>query len=208
MVINLVEMIQDGDSDCAWDQPCKFGHRVEGHAVYCHNESWDDSPRKCRRTWATGGDIKDEDCPGFQRNIEFAGALDPTPVAEPRCTKCGGSKLVESHPGRTKTCTRCMGEGRDPQTMKLSDFAQNVLERLISDNLGDFDDFDPQAVIADSESDAKDVLGLERLSLVEIRSMQARPKMGITVFLCRLTGKGAVVLRAIWKAKLEKEKAE
>src|SRR3990167_11162825 len=34
---NLVELI-GGEDDCAFDQPCAFGHRVNGHAVYCHNE--------------------------------------------------------------------------------------------------------------------------------------------------------------------------
>jgi len=69
--LNIVELLQDDDSDCAFDQPCRFGHRVEGHAVYCHNEDWADSPRKCRRTWYTNGRIKDEDCPGFELNPEF-----------------------------------------------------------------------------------------------------------------------------------------
>ena len=36
---NIVEMVADQD-DCAWDQPCAFGYRVEHHAVYCHNEKW------------------------------------------------------------------------------------------------------------------------------------------------------------------------
>ena len=62
--MNIVEMIADED-DCVFDQPCKYGHRVEQHAVYCHNEEWKEAPRKCRRTWYTGGDIKDEDCEGF-----------------------------------------------------------------------------------------------------------------------------------------------
>lgn len=65
--VNVVELIASGD-DSAFDQPCRFGHRVEGHAVYCHNSRWIDSPRKCRRTWYTGGRIRDEDCPGFEPN--------------------------------------------------------------------------------------------------------------------------------------------
>lgn len=67
----IVEMITAGDDDCAYDQPCKFGHRVEGHAVYCHNEGWLYSPRKCRRSWYTGGETRDEDCKGYQPNPNY-----------------------------------------------------------------------------------------------------------------------------------------
>jgi hypothetical protein len=65
--MNLVEIIAEPD-ECAYDQPCKYGHRVECHAVYCHNQAWSDAPRKCRRTWYTGGEVRDEDCPGFAPN--------------------------------------------------------------------------------------------------------------------------------------------
>lgn len=65
--VNLVEMVAESD-DCGFDQPCAFGHRVEGHAVYCHNDAWSGGPRKCRRTWYTGGEERDEDCPGFCPN--------------------------------------------------------------------------------------------------------------------------------------------
>ena len=54
-----------GDN-CAFDQSCKFGFRVGGHSVYCENENM--PCRKCRRTWFTGGEVKDEDCRGFERN--------------------------------------------------------------------------------------------------------------------------------------------
>ena len=64
---NLVEMFAD-EEDCAFDQPCAYGHRVEGHSVYCHNNHWKDAPRKCHRTWFTGGEVRDEDCPGFKTN--------------------------------------------------------------------------------------------------------------------------------------------
>lgn len=74
--VNLVEMIQDEDADCAFDQPCAFGHRVNGHAVYCHNSKWLYAPGKCRRTWYTGGKTRDEDCEGFQPNPRF----DPEPT--------------------------------------------------------------------------------------------------------------------------------
>ncbi len=64
----VVELVADPE-DCAWDQPCKYGHRVEHHAVYCHNHNWADSPRKCRRakSWAFGQDMDTHrDCPGFE----------------------------------------------------------------------------------------------------------------------------------------------
>jgi hypothetical protein len=64
---NLMEMVAD-PHECAFDQACRFGNRVGGHAVYCHNEQWEDAPRKCRRTRYTGGVERDEDCPGFEPN--------------------------------------------------------------------------------------------------------------------------------------------
>jgi hypothetical protein len=68
--INVVELATSGaDYDCAFDQPCCFGHRVEDHAVYCHNEGWPDSPRKCRRNRT---DYRHEDCPGFVANPEYS----------------------------------------------------------------------------------------------------------------------------------------
>lgn len=70
MVINLVELIAD-DDESGFDQPCAYGNCVKGHAVYCHNETWPDAPRKCRRTWYTGGEERDEDCPGFAPNPNF-----------------------------------------------------------------------------------------------------------------------------------------
>ena len=65
--MNFVELIAEPE-DCHYDQACIHGHRVNGHAVYCHNTEWLDAPRKCRRTWATGGEVRDEDCPGFMAN--------------------------------------------------------------------------------------------------------------------------------------------
>ena len=65
---NIVELIAEPE-ECAFDQPCRHGHRVETHAVYCHNQAWKDAPRKCRRTWYTGGSVRDEDCGGFEPNL-------------------------------------------------------------------------------------------------------------------------------------------
>lgn len=65
------EIIEGIDEDVVFDQPCKFGCRVNGHAVYCHNEEWNDKPRKCRHTWYYGKDkkgIQDKDCEGYEPN--------------------------------------------------------------------------------------------------------------------------------------------
>jgi hypothetical protein len=78
--LNVVEVI--ADDDCAFDQPCAFGHRVEGHAVYCHNEAWPNSPRKCRRTWYTSGRVRDEDCPGYVANPDYVSGR--SPIGQPR----------------------------------------------------------------------------------------------------------------------------
>lgn len=70
-MINVVELMADVD-DCAYDQLCKYGHRVEHHAVYCHNDKWADAPRKCK--WGKrfyGSDkvgMQEGDCPGFEAN--------------------------------------------------------------------------------------------------------------------------------------------
>ncbi len=66
-MINLVEMMAES-GESAFDQPCKHGNRVGGHAVYCHNDDWENAPRKCCWTWYTGGAQRDEDCPGFAPN--------------------------------------------------------------------------------------------------------------------------------------------
>lgn len=65
--LNIVELVGFGD-DSAFDQPCAFGHRVDDHAVYCHNEAWPDGPRKCRRN---RDDYRHEDCPGFVANPDY-----------------------------------------------------------------------------------------------------------------------------------------
>ena len=72
-MFNIVEFLSHTENPeaSAFDQPCKFGHRCESHAVYCHNDDWAEGPRKCRRTWYTGSEDRDEDCPGFQPNPEF-----------------------------------------------------------------------------------------------------------------------------------------
>lgn len=78
--VNVVEIVAK-DEDCAFDQPCCFGHRVESHAVYCHNEAWPDSPRKCRRN---RDDFLHEDCPGFVRNPDVVDNEDDGCSPNPR----------------------------------------------------------------------------------------------------------------------------
>lgn len=67
--LNLVEMV--AGADCAFDQPCAHGHRVEQHAVYCHNETWLYAPRKCKRS-RNREDYRHEDCKGFRPNNALA----------------------------------------------------------------------------------------------------------------------------------------
>lgn len=66
MLFNTLE-----EEDTAYGQSCAYGFRCGGHAVYCNNNEWKDAPRKCRRNWYTGGDIRDEDCPGYLRNDNY-----------------------------------------------------------------------------------------------------------------------------------------
>ena len=60
--MNVVELIAD-PKDCAFDQPCKYARRVETYAIYCHNNEWEDGPRKCYRTF--NKDFIFQDCHGF-----------------------------------------------------------------------------------------------------------------------------------------------
>lgn len=66
---NLVEMFAE-ESEQYFNQKCKFGNLVKGHAVYCHSEN-PNAPRKCTRTWYTGGQVNDEDCQFYEPNPNF-----------------------------------------------------------------------------------------------------------------------------------------
>jgi hypothetical protein len=71
-MMSLVEMVTSDDKQ-SFNQKCKFGNLVEGHAVYCHNEDLK-APRKCCHTWYYGNSKKgyqDEDCPLFEINPKF-----------------------------------------------------------------------------------------------------------------------------------------
>lgn len=68
-MINLVEMFADPD-DMSFNQQCKHGNLVSGHAVYCHSDN-PEALRKCRCSWYTGGRVKDEECPFYEPNLDF-----------------------------------------------------------------------------------------------------------------------------------------
>lgn len=61
---NIVEQILADPEECAFDQPCAWGHNVKGHSVYCHNTAWLYAPRKCRRGW----DGTHTSCAGYRKN--------------------------------------------------------------------------------------------------------------------------------------------
>ncbi len=65
---NLVELLDDEEQE--FDQPCKFGNRVGGHAVYCHSKN-PKAPRKCRNSWYYGKEHLDSECPFYQPNPNF-----------------------------------------------------------------------------------------------------------------------------------------
>jgi hypothetical protein len=197
MTINIVELAADQD-DCAFDQRCKFGNRVEDHAVYCHNDAWVDGPRKCRRTWYTGGTTRDEDCPGFQPNEAFQGSLETPILNAPLCGTCGGAKLVPADPqrGTVETCDRCQGTGEEPPRIELAKWEIYVLESCIG--ASHQHPFDHHTAILSGEpfrlKEFPDRL-LEE-GLLEMRSVgRDGPALIHTV---RLTRKGYAVLIACW----------
>lgn len=65
---NIIESLSD---DCAYDQPCIYGLRVEQHAVYCHNEAWLYAPKKCHRSIEKTDKRYYTNCPGFKSNPKF-----------------------------------------------------------------------------------------------------------------------------------------
>lgn len=197
MAFNLVELVTAGDEENAFDQPCKFGHRVDGHAVYCRNDAWTDGPRKCRRTWYSGGEIKDEDCPGFQPNAEFKGALNPTARDGQTCSKCSGSKLIPGREGTVETCPLCMGDGIEPKPIKLSQFAQDTLELCCLHSGKSQGQFENQVRMVEKKSQMDDIFKLEELGLIQVRSVNyAKDVRGV---LYKMTMKGDAVMRANWK---------
>lgn len=60
---NVVEILAD-EEDCAFDQPCLYGYRVENYKVYCHNNVWLYAPSVCHRSLS----YPHAQCPGFKEN--------------------------------------------------------------------------------------------------------------------------------------------
>lgn len=76
---NLVPALCADDDEVVYDCPCAWAQRVKGHAVYCENEGWLYSPRKCRRgpgSW--DGAPPQETCPGFKPIVKQATAVSGT----------------------------------------------------------------------------------------------------------------------------------
>jgi hypothetical protein len=194
--VNIGELIAD---ESACDQPCRFGNRVEGHAVYCHNDAWEDSPRKCRRTWYTGGEVKDEDCPGFQANPDFKGTVSPTPLAGSPCAACGGSRIKPTDRGTVATCERCVGEGVEPGPAKLTSFQEDALSSGMGHSGRHSGQYERYVVMAKTREQGSDVCQLADSGHVELHSMSFAD--GVTAFLLTLTGKGDATMRANWKAR-------
>lgn len=70
--LSLMELVTE-DEQQSFNQRCRFGNLIEGHAVYCHCEN-PESPRKCRQTWYFGEKAKgrqDEDCKFFEANPNY-----------------------------------------------------------------------------------------------------------------------------------------
>jgi len=79
------------EGEAAYDQSCRFGHRVGNHSVYCHNRTWQEAPRKCPRTWWSGGEDRDEDCPGYARN-PLLSDTEHAPEKEEEGSPCGDTQ--------------------------------------------------------------------------------------------------------------------
>lgn len=197
MAFNSVELM--AADDCAFDQRCRFGHRVEGHAVYCHNDLWDDGPRKCRRSWYTDGRVRDEDCPGFEPNPSIEGGFDPTPLSGPVCQKCQGRKLIATDRGRTETCPLCMGSGCQPQAVALSPYGQDTLE-IGSVHFGSRGtEGHPFLRIVETKEETESIRKLCDLGLIKLLSVTL--VRNIPVYLLENTLKGEATLRQNWQAK-------
>lgn len=198
MAFNVVELATADSDDCGFDQRCRFGHRVEGHAVYCHNDNWDDAPRKCRRSWATNGEIKDEDCAGFEVNPNFAGTLEPTPIDGDVCTRCRGKKRIGTDRGKTETCPLCMGSGSEPKAIELTVYEQETLE-VGTGHSGRHDTAGHRFIrIAENDMDCASIQKLIALNLVVFRSVSYG--VNVAAYLLENTMRGESVMRKNWKS--------
>jgi hypothetical protein len=204
MAFNVVELAAsiEGDEE-AFDQRCRFGHRVDGHAVYCHHDQWDDAPRKCRRTWYTNGRIKDEECAGFEANLEFKGEFVQIAAPQNPCPKCKGKKIVKADRGKTTTCPLCVGSGENPAPVALTAYEQNTLE-LGTTHSGRHDTAGHSFVrIAETQAEYESINKLIGLNLVVLRSVSFAGG-DCSVFLLENTCKGEAVMQANWKVRESK----
>ena len=201
MAFNIVEAF----TDSAADQRCKFGNRVDDHAVYCHADHWEDAPRKCRRSWYTGGNVKDEDCPAFQLNPEFKGELLPTPVDGELCSKCKGTRCRNTEGEKIATCQRCMGSGLEPHAINLSQYAQDTLEMGIGHTGRAAARFRPFCRIADSEEQSNQIESLIISDLVRLEVTYFHKDL--IIYQLELTAKGEAVCHANWEAAKAQVKA-
>jgi hypothetical protein len=64
---NLVEAMFGDEEECAFDQPCVYGHRVGHHSVYCHHP--DGLARKCLYRFSKDlADYEQNKCGGYTPN--------------------------------------------------------------------------------------------------------------------------------------------
>lgn len=188
--INPVELMANQE-DCAFDQPCIFGNRVEGHAVYCHNEKWFESPRKCRRTWYTGGKDPDEACTGYEPNPDFAGAH-AVVVTEPKCPTCSGTRRTSGE--RYGSCFDCDGTGVVLAPVDLDEHLLRAVESAHSSST--HRDY-VQVLVTQDSSESEAIEKSVEAGLIDIRSVSW--KDNVTGYLVKLTGLGMASLRAAWK---------
>ena len=66
---NMVEAMFGEEEDCAFDQPCTYGHRVGGHSVYCHHPNG--LARKCYYRWCTPKEHEANECGGYTPNPDY-----------------------------------------------------------------------------------------------------------------------------------------
>lgn len=196
MAINIVELISDENG---FDQRCRFGQRVEDHAVYCHNDNWEDSPRKCLRSWYTNGRIKDEECAGFEPNPGFKGEFVQIRPPESACSRCKGAKRIKTDRGKTETCPLCMGSGEEPGPVMLTDYEQDTLEIGTTHFGRHATAGHPFVRIARNGTERESIAKLCRLDLVVLRSISSGSSSD-SCYLLENTLKGEAVMRANWVA--------
>lgn len=156
---------------------------------------WDRS----RVSWHTNGQIKDEDCAGFEPNPEFKGEFNPTPLSEPICSRCAGKRHFATDLCRIETCQLCMGSGAEPQPMLLAAYEQNTLESGTTHSGRQDTAGHPFIRAAETLEQSESIQKLSDLGLVVLRSVCAAGNA--TAYLLENTMKGESVMRQNWKVK-------